>query len=339
MSAELERLGPLAWRLVVELPAEELEKEVAARLAELRRTARVPGFRPGKVPAAELRRRFGDRLRREQAERLGRSEVGRVLAERGLRPVAAPRLAVEAAPPAGFAAGSAPPAPPALTVVATFEVFPPLPAIDLSTLEIEVPRVSVGEEDVDRMLRRLPAADAGPADAADGLRRRLAETMESELAEAVEAERLLAVEQALLARHPDLELPPSLVEAQVAGLREVAPAGPAAEPEALAAEARRLLTATFLFAEVARQRGLAPDPARLWERTRQIAAESADPAAELDRIWSDGELVHEIEEELLRHEVAAEVLAEARVTEVETGFGELAERRRARVVESDFRNR
>lgn len=327
----LEQLGPLAWRLTVELPAAELEKGVDDRLAELRRTARVPGFRPGKVPAATLRRRFGERLRREQAERLGQAAVRRQLAVRGLRPVRAPRLSLEGATHA----------------VADFETFPALAAIDLCDLEIEVPQASVGEADVDRMLERLraergarpPAADSDaafvrglgfPDGRLDTLRRHLAESMARELEEALEAERVAAVEQALLARHPALELPPALLEAQLARLREVASA-PAGDPGGLCEEARKLLTITFLFAEVARQRGLAPDPTRLWERTQALAEASADPAAELDRIWRDGERVQELEEELLRQEVAAAVLAAARVSTVELGFSELADRRRARL--------
>lgn len=344
MRATLESLGALAWRLTVELPSAELVRRVEERLGDLRRTARVPGFRPGKVPAAELLRRYWSSLCREQAERLAQEELRTALAGHALRPVSAPRLVLEDLPaPRG---GETAPSP---RVIATFETFPTLPEIELSTLEVSLPRATVGEEDVDRMLERLREERAGGSsrplpeiDAAfvrslgiaDGelatLRQELRRTMEAELLEALAAERVFAVEEALLERFPELELPAALVAAQTEQLREAEQRGAATAEAALELWARRLLAATFLFAEIARQRGLRVDPTRLWQRTRELADRADDPRAELDVIWSDGDRVQEIEEELLRQDVADAVLSEATVTEQLMSFSDLAEHRRER---------
>ena len=341
MEPSVEQIDPLSWRLELELPAAEVGRRVETRLGELRHSARVPGFRPGRAPLAQLRRVYWDAVCREQAERLAQSEVRAALAARGLRPATAPRLDLAGLPETPEALASATP-----RVVATFDVFPALPALDLADLKVEVPRVTIVDADVEHMLGRLreehgrrqtasrsAARRPGTADGQpDSLRQRLVETMEQELAEAVSAERVLAVEQALVAQTPQLELPPALLASQLARLRALAPAGQAAEANALEAQARRLLTATFLCAEVARQRGIRPDPTRLWERTQQLADQARDPTAELDRIWGDGALIQDLEEELLRQDVAAAVLAEAQVTEVEMSFTELAARRRLRGV-------
>lgn len=316
MSTRLEELEGLERRLTLELPAEELEERVADRLERLRRKVKISGFRPGKVPRKYLQRRFGARIRQEQAEGLAQAELSKALAKHSLRPVAAPTVEVEAL-------DSTPRA------VATFEVFPPLPELDLAGLEVEIPRVTMTEADVDEMRARL---EVSPEDMDD-----LRETMARELGEALEEERLTAVEQALIDRYPDLELPAAILEAQIARWTETSPPRTREDAEELEEEARYTLTLAFLFAEITRQRNLEPDPARLWQRTQEMAAHSGDPTAELDEIWSDGELIHELEEELLCQDIAEVVLAEAQVKEVSMSFRELA-RRRQGVVEDEEDN-
>jgi FKBP-type peptidyl-prolyl cis-trans isomerase (trigger factor) len=49
----------LERRMTVDLSAEQFEAEVIKRLRQVARTARIAGFRPGKVPVKILRQRFG----------------------------------------------------------------------------------------------------------------------------------------------------------------------------------------------------------------------------------------------------------------------------------------
>ena len=51
------------FKIVV--PAGELEDQISHRLDELRRSIRIPGFRPGKVPIPLLRKRYGNAIRGE----------------------------------------------------------------------------------------------------------------------------------------------------------------------------------------------------------------------------------------------------------------------------------
>ena len=49
----------------VKVPADDIENKLVSRLGEIGTTATIPGFRPGKVPAAILRKRYGEALRGE----------------------------------------------------------------------------------------------------------------------------------------------------------------------------------------------------------------------------------------------------------------------------------
>ena len=50
MQVSVESIGKLERRMQVQVPAERVSEEIAARLKNLSRTARLKGFRPGKAP-------------------------------------------------------------------------------------------------------------------------------------------------------------------------------------------------------------------------------------------------------------------------------------------------
>ena len=50
MAANLEQLSALERRLQMSVPLESIEREIGERLKKLARNAKMPGFRPGKVP-------------------------------------------------------------------------------------------------------------------------------------------------------------------------------------------------------------------------------------------------------------------------------------------------
>lgn len=317
--AKLEPTGALSWRLRIVLPANTLLERVDARLDSLRKRLRMRGFRRGKVPLRIVRRRYEDEIAREEAERLAQTQMRTVLGEHNLRPVAPPKLVIEDLPIDRASADAISP-----TVEATFEVFPALPSLDLASLEIEIPNVTIDEADIDHMLSKLSPADGE----VDTLRQQLADVMENELAEALAEERRFLVEQALLARHPDLELPATLVADETARLRALARHEDRGVE--LEAQARRSLAVLFLSAAIARHHNIVPDATRLWEHTQHVAERSDDPRAELDRIWGDGDRVHQLEEDLLLADVVETVLAKAQITEASMSFRELADRRKRR---------
>ena len=72
MQVSVESIGKLERRMQVQVPAERVSKEIAARLQTISRTARLNGFRPGKAPLKVIRQQFNSRGRDPRADpRLG----------------------------------------------------------------------------------------------------------------------------------------------------------------------------------------------------------------------------------------------------------------------------
>src|SRR5699024_3028055 len=65
MQVSVEVTSGLERRLTVGLPAENLDSVVEERLTQAQKNLRLPGFRPGKVPMREVRRRLGKDVRLE----------------------------------------------------------------------------------------------------------------------------------------------------------------------------------------------------------------------------------------------------------------------------------
>ncbi len=144
MQVSVESTAGLERRLTVELPEEGVEREVGTRLDNLMRTARIPGFRPGRAPMKVVARRFGSAVRDEVVGDLVRTSFADALASEELRPAGEPRIdSVESAPGAG------------LRYTAVFEVFPDIRLTDLGSIEVRRPTAEVKDSDVDRMIETL----------------------------------------------------------------------------------------------------------------------------------------------------------------------------------------
>lgn len=145
MQAQLETLGPLERRIRVTVPRLEIEAEVENRLKRLARTAKVHGFRPGKVPMKIVVQQYGGQVRQEVINETGSRSIGDALAAQQLRIAGMPRLETSADTPSGDT----------LEFVATFEVYPEVSVGDISAVKIERPVVQVGEAEVDKTIEIL----------------------------------------------------------------------------------------------------------------------------------------------------------------------------------------
>jgi trigger factor len=144
MQASVESVGSLERRLTFRLPADRVETQVGGRLREIARTARIKGFRPGKVPAKVIEQRYGEQVRAEVVDGLLRQEFDTAIRENALRLAGAPRIE-----PADAAGDSE------LAYVATFEVVPDFGDVDVSTLQVQRATAEVADEDIDRMIENL----------------------------------------------------------------------------------------------------------------------------------------------------------------------------------------
>lgn len=144
MQVSMEELSGVQRRMTITVPSEEFERKVNSRLQDAKNNARLPGFRPGKVPLKEVRRRFGRAIRAEAAEELMRSCYGESVAEQELWTAGAPRLELR-----NMDAGAD------FEFTASFEVLPDVQLADFSTFKIQRPEAEITEADIDGMLETL----------------------------------------------------------------------------------------------------------------------------------------------------------------------------------------
>ncbi len=144
MQVSVENVGSLERKLTVKFPAERFETQVSARIAEMGRTVRLKGFRPGKVPATVIKQRFGEQVRGEVLSDLIGSTLREAVQQEKLQPIANPAINTTGKPENGE-----------IAYTATFEIMPEFPEIDVSTLAINRASADVSDADIDRMLETL----------------------------------------------------------------------------------------------------------------------------------------------------------------------------------------
>ena len=85
---------PQSWKRVVnvEVPDEEVQTAFSEKLKKYRQTMKLPGFRPGKVPEALLRQRFGDSIRAEVIDDIVQKTYREALEQNRITPVATPKM-------------------------------------------------------------------------------------------------------------------------------------------------------------------------------------------------------------------------------------------------------
>lgn len=144
MQVSVESVGNLERRMTLRVPAESVEGQVGGRLREIARTARIKGFRPGKVPATVIEQRYGAQVRGEILDDLLQQGFERGVRENELRVAGAPRIE----PSAEAGEGE-------MAFVASFEIVPDFGDIDVTKLQVVRHTADVTEDDIDRMIENL----------------------------------------------------------------------------------------------------------------------------------------------------------------------------------------
>src|SRR4029450_3618878 len=92
MKTELVDVNETRKNLVIEIPPDVVDAEIAKVSAKYGRSAQLPGFRPGNVPRKVLQRRFKSQTLHAVAHELVERAVGEALQDRGAEPVEAPDI-------------------------------------------------------------------------------------------------------------------------------------------------------------------------------------------------------------------------------------------------------
>ncbi len=144
MQVSVENGAGLERRMTVALEPERVEGEVEKRLREFARSAKMPGFRPGKVPAKVLRQRYGERIRGEVLGEMMQSTFSEALRQESLNPVAQPTFGMDMDPAVQRYA-----------YTAVFEVLPEFKLGSLDASMIKRPVADVVDADLEALIERL----------------------------------------------------------------------------------------------------------------------------------------------------------------------------------------
>ncbi|MFN4087617.1 MAG: trigger factor [Alphaproteobacteria bacterium] len=154
----------LKREFAITVPAADIQAQVTAKLEEIARTIRLPGFRPGKAPIGVLRQRFAKSITGEVLETQVNESSQKAMDDRGLRPAVPPKVEE-----LKFEEGAD------LEFRLAVEIMPEIAPMDFATLELERPTAEVAVTSIDEAVERLasnirktrPLAEPRPAQSGD----------------------------------------------------------------------------------------------------------------------------------------------------------------------------
>ena len=144
MKSDIRDVGSCRKELTVEIPAATVDRAIDRVSKRYGRSAKVQGFRPGKVPASIVRARFRDRILQDVAQNLIPDAVDEAVAEHDVEPVAAPQIRdveVDDGKP--------------LTFTALIETLPEIDPGDYTAFTLRQSPIKVDDEAVDQAIERL----------------------------------------------------------------------------------------------------------------------------------------------------------------------------------------
>ncbi len=145
MQVSVENTSAIERRLKIQIPAEEVNKQIDARLREIGKQVKLKGFRPGRIPFSVLRQRYGPQATQEVIQQTAQASLQQAIEQESLRIAASPRL--ENTPVLDEESG--------LEINAIIEIYPELDSINVAEIVLERPDVTVTDDDVSHMLETL----------------------------------------------------------------------------------------------------------------------------------------------------------------------------------------
>ena len=144
MKSELTDVTETQKTLTIEIPSDVVDAEINRIARGYTQQARVPGFRPGKVPQTLIKQRFRDQILHDVMHGLIPRAIDEALQERGIEPVDTPNVkdvALEEGQPLKF--------------TAAIETVPPFDPGDLSSIALTQPSAAITDAAVDETLQRI----------------------------------------------------------------------------------------------------------------------------------------------------------------------------------------
>ena len=144
MQVTVETTAGLERKMRVVVPSERVEVQVTEKIKQTAKQAKINGFRPGKVPLREVKRRFGAGIRQEVSSEMIQSTYGEALQKEAINPAGMPKIEE-----VNIEEGKD------LEYTAVFEVFPEVEVSGLENIEVERLSSSIEEADLEKMIDTL----------------------------------------------------------------------------------------------------------------------------------------------------------------------------------------
>src|SRR3954470_1276233 len=144
MKTEFTDVSDTQKTITIEIPSDVVDAEINKVARDYSRQARLPGFRPGKVPATVVKQRFRDQILHDVSHALIPKAVEAALQERGIEPVDTPNIKdvdLREGQPLKF--------------TAAVETVPAFDPGDLATISVQRRPTVVTDDAIDQALQRL----------------------------------------------------------------------------------------------------------------------------------------------------------------------------------------
>mgnify|MGYP001555097526 FL=1 len=144
MQVSVETTSGLERKMTVQVPAEKVQGAVNEKLNSIKQTAKLDGFRPGKIPMSVIKKRFGEYAKAEVINDLIQSSYGEAIQQEKIYPVGMPQI-----DPKEIEESQA------LEYTAIFEVFPEFEVQGFDKIKVVKPKVEVAEADIEKVVENL----------------------------------------------------------------------------------------------------------------------------------------------------------------------------------------
>lgn len=141
----------LSYSYAVTVPAADIAKEQEEELKRVGAQVKMPGFRPGKVPLAQLKAKYGKDVMGDVLQNAINNAARKVVEEKKLRPALQPDVKITSFEEGGD-----------LSFDMNFEVFPEVPALDYSKITVDELTAEVPESEVEESVKRLAKSRTHP---------------------------------------------------------------------------------------------------------------------------------------------------------------------------------
>ena len=134
----------LKKEIQISVPFASIEEKKASRFKQIAKTAKLPGFRPGKVPDKVIHQQYGEKVIQEVLSDFLDSTYIESIREKNLRPAGPPEVKIDE-----YMDGKD------FTYTATIEVYPEFELRGLDNISVDKPKVEITQNDINAMIENL----------------------------------------------------------------------------------------------------------------------------------------------------------------------------------------